>query len=46
MSDYKRIILVTGSNQGVGYELVKQLAEKGQIVYLSARNEQAGKEAT
>ncbi|KAF9262743.1 NAD(P)-binding protein [Marasmius fiardii PR-910] len=43
--DYKRVILVTGSNTGIGYEIVKGLAEKGQIVYLAARNETSGKEA-
>ncbi|THU81632.1 hypothetical protein K435DRAFT_808908 [Dendrothele bispora CBS 962.96] len=45
MSDYKRVILVTGSNAGIGYSTVKLLASKGQTVYLSARNEAAGKEA-
>ncbi|KAG7095948.1 hypothetical protein E1B28_006632 [Marasmius oreades] len=43
--DYKRVILVTGSNTGIGYEIVKGLAEKGQTVYLAARNEAAGREA-
>ncbi|KAL0574494.1 hypothetical protein V5O48_007469 [Marasmius crinis-equi] len=42
--DYKRVILVTGSNTGIGYEIVKGLAKKGQIVYLAARKEAAGKE--
>ncbi|KIK62805.1 hypothetical protein GYMLUDRAFT_197906 [Collybiopsis luxurians FD-317 M1] len=45
MSSQKRIILVTGSNSGIGYDLVKFLASKGHIVYLAARNEAAGKEA-
>ncbi|KAF8882037.1 hypothetical protein CPB84DRAFT_226545 [Gymnopilus junonius] len=42
-----KVILVTGSNAGIGLELVRILAEKpeGHIVYLSARNETAGKEA-
>ncbi|CAA7265513.1 unnamed protein product [Cyclocybe aegerita] len=40
-----RIILVTGSNTGIGFELVRLLAEKGHIVYIAARNEAAGKEA-
>lgn len=43
--DYKRVILVTGSNAGIGLELVKLLAEKGHIVYLSGRNEASAKEA-
>ena len=46
MSDeYKRVILVTGSNTGIGYEIVRGLAKKGQIVYLAARTEAKGKEA-
>ncbi|TFK40497.1 hypothetical protein BDQ12DRAFT_664251 [Crucibulum laeve] len=40
-----KVILVTGSNTGIGFDLVRVLAEKGHIVYLSARNEAAGKEA-
>lgn len=40
-----RVILVTGSNTGIGYDLVKLLAEKGHTVYLAARKEAAGKEA-
>ncbi|KAL0574486.1 hypothetical protein V5O48_007461 [Marasmius crinis-equi] len=43
--DYKRVILVTGSNTGIGYEIVKSLAKKGHTVYLAARKEAAGKEA-
>ncbi|KAF9262737.1 NAD(P)-binding protein [Marasmius fiardii PR-910] len=45
MSDYKRVILVTGANAGIGYEIAKGLAEKGHTVYLAARKEAAGKEA-
>ncbi|KAF8993510.1 hypothetical protein BDQ17DRAFT_1312267 [Cyathus striatus] len=40
-----RTILVTGSNSGIGFELVRLLAQKGHNVYLAARNEQAGKDA-
>jgi len=40
-----KVILVTGGNGGIGFELVRLLAEKGHIVYLGARNETAGKEA-
>lgn len=45
MPEYQRIILVTGSNTGIGFEIVRLLAQKGHIVYLSARNEAAGLEA-
>jgi len=42
-----RVIIVTGSNSGMGYELVRLLAQKpeGHIVYLASRNETSGKEA-
>jgi len=40
-----KVILVTGANAGIGFELVQLLAEKNHIVYLGARNETAGKEA-
>ena len=45
MADYRRVILVTGSNTGIGYEFVRLLAKKGHIVYLASRNASAGKEA-
>ncbi|PPQ85171.1 hypothetical protein CVT25_004178 [Psilocybe cyanescens] len=40
-----KVVLVTGSNSSIGFELVRLLAEKGHSVYLGARNEIAGKEA-
>ncbi|KAK7058426.1 hypothetical protein VNI00_002060 [Paramarasmius palmivorus] len=42
---YSRVILVTGANTGIGFALVKLLAERGQTVYLGARSEEKGKEA-
>jgi len=41
----KKIILVTGSNKGIGYEMVRQLAKLGHQVILTARDEAKGSEA-
>jgi len=40
-----KIILVTGSNKGIGYEMVRQLAKLGHQVILTARDEAKGSEA-
>ncbi|KAJ7880038.1 hypothetical protein B0H14DRAFT_3434782 [Mycena olivaceomarginata] len=40
-----KVILITGSNTGIGYELVHLLAAKGHTVYLASRKESAGNEA-
>jgi NAD(P)-dependent dehydrogenase (short-subunit alcohol dehydrogenase family) len=37
-----RIALVTGANQGVGYQVAKALAENGATVYLGSRNFERG----
>ncbi|KAF8143502.1 hypothetical protein K438DRAFT_1691316 [Mycena galopus ATCC 62051] len=40
-----KVILVTGSNTGMGYELVHLLAAKGHTVYLASRKESSGIDA-
>ncbi|XP_050142464.1 (+)-neomenthol dehydrogenase-like isoform X6 [Malus sylvestris] len=41
----RRYAVVTGANKGVGFGTVKQLASKGVVVVLTARNEKRGLEA-
>jgi NAD(P)-dependent dehydrogenase (short-subunit alcohol dehydrogenase family) len=41
----KRIALVTGANRGIGLEVCRQLAEQGDFVILTSRNEAKGRQA-
>ena len=38
-------IIITGGNRGIGFEVAKQLGEKGHDVILTARDENKGKQA-
>jgi NAD(P)-dependent dehydrogenase (short-subunit alcohol dehydrogenase family) len=40
------IVVVTGGNRGIGFEISRQLAARGAEVVLTARNDDAGKAAT
>ena len=41
-----KTVLITGANQGIGFETAKQLAELGYYVYLGSRDTSKGFEAT
>lgn len=45
MDNTKRIALITGANQGVGFQVAKQLAAHGHIVLVGSRNYQNGETA-
>jgi NAD(P)-dependent dehydrogenase (short-subunit alcohol dehydrogenase family) len=46
MNDTAPVIVVTGGNRGIGFDICRQLASRGAQVVLTARKAEAGREAT
>lgn len=44
-TENKRIALVTGANQGIGYQVAKELAESGMTVLVGSRDKKRGETA-
>jgi NAD(P)-dependent dehydrogenase (short-subunit alcohol dehydrogenase family) len=44
-ADTARVAVVTGANKGIGREIARQLAQRGLVVYLGARDEDRGRAA-
>jgi NAD(P)-dependent dehydrogenase (short-subunit alcohol dehydrogenase family) len=45
MASEKKIALITGANKGLGFEMARQLAQKGVTVVMAARNAELGEAA-
>lgn len=45
MTNYQPAVLVTGANQGIGFQIAKEMASRGYTVYLGSRNLERGLEA-
>ena len=46
MADKKKVALITGANKGLGFEMARQLGQKGATVVLTARDRNKGEAAT
>ncbi len=45
MQAAKKVVLITGANKGIGFEVARQIAKVGWTVLAAARNEELGRQA-
>src|SRR5450432_3926068 len=45
MQEAKKVALITGANKGIGFEVARQIAKGGWIVFAAARNKDLGSQA-
>ena len=45
MQGAKKVVLITGANKGIGFEVARQIAKSGWTVLAAARNEELGRQA-